>query len=139
MSEIEKEMIGHLKTFPERRKELLAFQKNVLDSHEEIKKQIQEGLMHPQPSARTIAMVGEVKDMVAAHIKEEEAWKNMMAENQERLNRVVFGDQDNMGMNAQIKEMYKKLIEVDGVKGFFKWILLTSSVVSAIYLLVKKL
>lgn len=79
MDEIEEEMTKHLKGYPVRREELLSFQKTTLENDElirgdifEIKEQIRVGLSHPNPSARTIAMVGEIKDIVVEHNKKSE-------------------------------------------------------------------
>lgn len=44
MNQIETEMTKHLETFPERRRELLEFQKKTMEEFGEIKKQIKDGL-----------------------------------------------------------------------------------------------
>jgi hypothetical protein len=52
----------------------------------------------------------------------------------ERLNRAIFGDKDtNIGMLKKVDEMYTAIIEVRGIKGFFKNILLISGVVGVMY------
>lgn len=72
-------MHEHLKDFPKRRKELLEFQEktlqndaSILEDVSAIKEQIKQGLTHPKPSAQTVAMVGEVKDLIIEHTEKSE-------------------------------------------------------------------
>lgn len=142
MNELEREMTEHLATFPERRKELLDFQKATNKNFEELKTQVKERLRHPEPAAKTIAMIGQVKDEMNDLKLSNEKWRgeilvqfSELIKNNERQNRVLFGDpqdKDDKGMHGMVKEMYTKLVQVDGVKGFFKWVVLTSSVIGAL-------
>lgn len=96
MNQIETEMTKHLETFPERRRELLEFQKKTMEEFGEIKKQIKDGLRHPEPAARTIAMIGEVKDMVLEHnkksldlMKEYTDWRDSTSKALEQLTELL--------------------------------------------------
>ncbi len=85
---------------------------------------------HNAPSPQTIARLGDIQDMA-----------NELKASNERLNRVVFGDpldKNDIGMHGKIDEMYTKLIQVGGIKGFFKWVLLTGGVVSTLYVFFRK-
>lgn len=118
------------------------FQKATNKNFEELKTQVKEGLRHPEPAAKTIAMIGQVKDEMNDLKLSNEKWRgeilvqfSELIKNNERQNRVLFGDpqdKDDKGMHGMVKEMYTKLVQVDGVKGFFKWIVLTSSVIGAL-------
>lgn len=140
---LEKEMEAHLSTFPERRKELLDFQKATNNNFEELKTQVKEGLKHPEPAAKTIAMIGQVKDEMNDLRMSNEHWReeilgqfSELMKNNERQNRVLFGDpqdKDDHGMHGMVKEMYTKLVQVDGIKGLFKWIVLTSAAFGALF------
>lgn len=117
MSQIEKEMAEHLKDFPKRRKELLEFQEKTLKNDEDIKKQIKEGLTHPQPSATTIAMIGEVKDEIKETKSISLKWTEENTRRMERIERVLFGDpldEEDKGMQKMLKEIHNKAIGKDG-------------------------
>lgn len=93
---IEKEMHDHLKDFPKRRKELLEFQELTLKNDAEIindvsaiKTQIKEGLTHPKPSAQTVAMVGEVKDLIIEHTKKSDILMRDYITWQEETNKAI--------------------------------------------------
>lgn len=124
MTQIEQEMIDHLKDFPKRRKELLEFQKktlkndkSILEDVSAIKRQIATGLTHPQPSAKTIAMIGEVKDEVKEVRSISEIWTVENTKKMERIERVLFGDPfdiEDKGMQGMLKDIHSKAVGKDG-------------------------
>ena len=86
--------------------------------------------MHNAPSPATLVKLGELQDLAVE-----------LQKSNDRLNRVVFGDpldKKDIGMHGKIDEMYTKLIQVGGIKGFFKWIMLTTGVISTLYVFFKK-
>lgn len=117
MNQIEREMAEHLKTFPERRRELLEFQKKTLENDEDIKRQIKEGLTHPQPSSVTIAMIGEVRDELAEVREMNIKWSNDNTKKMERIERVLFGDpldDEDKGMQKMLAEIHNRAVGKDG-------------------------
>lgn len=114
-------------------KALSEHEKREFKNHKTIEDKLDEArklAMHNAPSPTTLVKLGELQDLVRE-----------LQKNNDRLNRVVFGDpldKKDIGMHGKIDEMYTKLIQVGGVKGFFKWILLTGSVVTFFYAFFKK-
>jgi hypothetical protein len=108
-------------------------EKKEFANHRLIEKELEEVkkiAIHNSPSPKTIARLGDIQDMA-----------NELKASNDRLNRVVFGDpldKNDIGMHGKIDEMYTKLIQVGGIKGLFKWILLTGGVTSTLYLFFKK-
>lgn len=86
--------------------------------------------MHNSPSPATLVKLGELQDLARE-----------LQKSNDRLNRVVFGDpldRKDIGMHGKIDEMYTRLIQVGGIKGFFKWIMLTTGVISTLYVFFRK-
>lgn len=56
------------------------------------------------------------------------------------ITRALFGDKERgeIGIVQQNREVYEKVLSLNGIKGFFKWILMTGGVVGMLYTLFKK-
>lgn len=70
-----------------------------------------------------------IEAVIEDHLKSDEAF-------QEKINRVLFGDENNMGMVAENKEMYKILTSARNVGGFFggvgdigKWVFIIVGII----------
>lgn len=116
MKQIEEKMVEHISTFPDRRRELLEFQKTTLENFKEIKDQIKEGLKHQQPSSATIQMYGDLRDKV------------------ENIEHVFFGNEQTKekGMVKKVDEMYDILTQAKGAGSLLKIITLIGGATTAI-------
>ncbi len=114
-------------------KALSEHEKREFENHKTIEYKLDEAkkiAMHNAPSPATLVKLGELQDLARE-----------LQKSNDRLNRVVFGDpldKKDIGMHGKIDEMYTKLIQVGGIKGFFKWIMLTTGVISTLYVFFKK-
>ncbi len=114
-------------------KALSEHEKREFENHKLIEDKLDEAkkiAMHNSPSPATLVKLGELQDLARE-----------LQKSNDRLNRVVFGDpldKKDIGMHGKIDEMYTKLIQVGGIKGFFKWIMLTTGVISTLYVFFKK-
>ena len=114
-------------------KALSEHEKREFENHKTIEDKLDEAkkiAMHNAPSPATLVKLGELQDLARE-----------LQKSNDRLNRVVFGDpldKKDIGMHGKIDEMYTKLIQVGGIKGFFKWIMLTTGVISTLYVFFKK-
>jgi hypothetical protein len=114
-------------------KALSEHEKREFENHKTIEDKLDEAkkiAMHNAPSPATLVKLGELQDLVRE-----------LQKSNDRLNRVVFGDpldRKDIGMHGKIDEMYTRLIQVGGIKGFFKWIMLTTGVISTLYVFFKK-
>lgn len=114
-------------------KALSEHERREFENHKTIEDKLDEAkkiAMHNAPSPATLVKLGELQDLARE-----------LQKSNDRLNRVVFGDpldQKDIGMHGKIDEMYTKLIQVGGIKGFFKWILLTGSVMTFLYAFFRK-
>jgi hypothetical protein len=114
-------------------KALSEHEKREFENHKTIEDKLDEAkkiAMHNAPSPATLVKLGELQDLARE-----------LQKSNDRLNRVVFGDPldtKDIGMHGKIDEMYTKLIQVGGIKGFFKWIMLTTGVISTLYVFFKK-
>ena len=114
-------------------KALSEHEKREFENHKTIEDKLDEAkkiAMHNAPSPATLVKLGELQDLAVE-----------LQKSNDRLNRVVFGDpldKKDIGMHGKIDEMYTKLIQVGGIKGFFKWIMLTTGVISTLYVFFKK-
>lgn len=114
-------------------KALSEHEKREFENHKTIEDKLDEAkkiAMHNTPSPATLVKLGELQDLARE-----------LQKSNDRLNRAVFGDpmdDEDKGMQGMVKEMYTKLIQVGGIKGFFKWIMLTTGVISTLYVFFKK-
>lgn len=114
-------------------KALSEHERREFENHKLIEDKLDEAkkiAMHNSPSPATLVKLGELQDLARE-----------LQKSNDRLNRVVFGDpldKKDIGMHGKIDEMYTKLIQVGGIKGFFKWIMLTTGVISTLYVFFKK-
>jgi len=114
-------------------KALSEHERREFENHKLIEDKLDEAkkiAMHNAPSPATLVKLGELQDLARE-----------LQKSNDRLNRVVFGDpldKKDIGMHGKIDEMYTKLIQVGGIKGFFKWIMLTTGVISTLYVFFKK-
>lgn len=114
-------------------KALSEHEKREFENHKTIEDKLDEAkniAIHNAPSPATLVKLGELQDLARE-----------LQKSNDRLNRVVFGDpldKKDIGMHGKIDEMYTKLIQVGGIKGFFKWIMLTTGVISTLYVFFKK-
>ena len=114
-------------------KALSEHEKREFENHKTIEDKLDEAkkiAMHNAPSPATLVKLGELQDLARE-----------LQKSNDRLNRVVFGDpldKKDIGMHGKIDEMYTRLIQVGGIKGFFKWIMLTTGVISTLYVFFKK-
>lgn len=114
-------------------KALSEHEKREFENHKTIEDKLDEAkkiAMHNAPSPATLVKLGELQDLARE-----------LQKSNDRLNRAVFGDpmdDEDKGMQGMVKEMYTKLIQVGGIKGFFKWIMLTTGVISTLYVFFKK-
>lgn len=114
-------------------KALSEHERREFENHKLIEDKLDEAkkiAMHNSPSPATLVKLGELQDLARE-----------LQKSNDRLNRVVFGDpldRKDIGMHGKIDEMYTKLIQVGGIKGFFKWIMLTTGVISTLYVFFKK-
>ena len=114
-------------------KALSEHEKREFENHKLIEYKLDEAkkiAMHNSPSPATLVKLGELQDLARE-----------LQKSNDRLNRVVFGDpldKKDIGMHGKIDEMYTRLIQVGGIKGFFKWIMLTTGVISTLYVFFKK-
>lgn len=114
-------------------KALSEHEKREFENHKTIEDKLDEAkkiAMHNAPSPATLVKLGELQDLAVE-----------LQKSNDRLNRVVFGDpldKKDIGMHGKIDEMYTRLIQVGGIKGFFKWIMLTTGVISTLYVFFKK-
>lgn len=114
-------------------KALSEHEKREFENHKLIEDKLDEAkkiAMHNSPSPATLVKLGELQDLARE-----------LQKSNDRLNRVVFGDpldKKDIGMHGKIDEMYTRLIQVGGIKGFFKWIMLTTGVISTLYVFFRK-
>lgn len=114
-------------------KALSEHEKREFENHKLIEYKLDEAkkiAMHNSPSPATLVKLGELQDLARE-----------LQKSNDRLNRVVFGDpldRKDIGMHGKIDEMYTRLIQVGGIKGFFKWIMLTTGVISTLYVFFRK-
>lgn len=114
-------------------KALSEHERREFENHKLIEDKLDEAkkiAMHNAPSPATLVKLGELQDLARE-----------LQKSNDRLNRAVFGDpmdDEDKGMQGMVKEMYTKLIQVGGIKGFFKWIILTGSVVTFLYAFFRK-
>ena len=114
-------------------KALSEHERREFENHKLIEDKLDEAkkiAMHNAPSPATLVKLGELHDLARE-----------LQKSNDRLNRVVFGDpldKKDIGMHGKIDEMYTRLIQVGGIKGFFKWIMLTTGVISTLYVFFKK-
>ncbi len=114
-------------------KALSEHERREFENHKLIEDKLDEAkkiAMHNAPSPATLVKLGELQDLARE-----------LQKSNDRLNRVVFGDpldKKDIGMHGKIDEMYTRLIQVGGIKGFFKWIMLTTGVISTLYVFFKK-
>ena len=114
-------------------KALSEHEKREFENHKTIEDKLDEAkkiAMHNAPSPATLVKLGELQDLARE-----------LQKSNDRLNRAVFGDpmdDEDKGMQGLVKELYTKLIQVGGIKGFFKWIMLTTGVISTLYVFFKK-
>lgn len=114
-------------------KALSEHEKREFENHKLIEYKLDEAkkiAMHNSPSPATLVKLGELQDLARE-----------LQKSNDRLNRVVFGDpldKKDIGMHGKIDEMYTRLIQVGGIKGFFKWIMLTTGVISTLYVFFRK-
>ena len=114
-------------------KALSEHERREFENHKLIEDKLDEAkkiAMHNSPSPATLVKLGELQDLARE-----------LQKSNDRLNRVVFGDpldRKDIGMHGKIDEMYTRLIQVGGIKGFFKWIMLTTGVISTLYVFFKK-
>ena len=114
-------------------KALSEHERREFENHKTIEDKLDEAkkiAMHNAPSPATLVKLGELQDLARE-----------LQKSNDRLNRVVFGDpldKKDIGMHGKIDEMYTRLIQVGGIKGFFKWIMLTTGVISTLYVFFKK-
>ena len=114
-------------------KALSEHERREFENHKLIEDKLDEAkkiAMHNSPSPATLVKLGELQDLARE-----------LQKSNDRLNRVVFGDpldKKDIGMHGKIDEMYTRLIQVGGIKGFFKWIMLTTGVISTLYVFFKK-
>lgn len=114
-------------------KALSEHERREFENHKLIEDKLDEAkkiAMHNSPSPATLVKLGELQDLARE-----------LQKSNDRLNRAVFGDpmdDEDKGMQGMVKEMYTKLIQVGGIKGFFKWIILTGSVVTFLYAFFRK-
>lgn len=134
---IEKKVVEHIEDFPKR-------QKAYAERFESLEKIIKEGLSHPQPSTKTIAMIEEISEKFDQHIKDETgALGDILAQN-ERLVRVIFGDVDTRtgrtepGLLEMVKELHEKFVQANGVISFLKLIITVGGVSTFLYYLFKR-
>lgn len=114
-------------------KALSEHERREFENHKLIEDKLDEAkkiAMHNSPSPATLVKLGELQDLARE-----------LQKSNDRLNRVVFGDpldKKDIGMHGKIDEMYTRLIQVGGIKGFFKWIMLTTGVISTLYVFFRK-
>ena len=114
-------------------KALSEHEKREFENHKTIEDKLDEAkkiAMHNTPSPATLVKLGELQDLARE-----------LQKSNDRLNRAVFGDpmdEEDKGMQGMVREMYTKLIQVGGIKGFFKWIILTGSAVTFLYAFFRK-
>ena len=67
-------------------------------------------------------------------------WRADMIEFSKDMKHTIFGDKQTgeIGMVKEHKIMYDKMIGIDGVRGLFKWIILTSGTVGILFALFRR-
>lgn len=68
-----------------------------------------------------------------AHAGMEQDLMKEMVEGFERMNRVIFGDADTVGMQTMMKELHTKFIQANGLLSFLKLLLLIGGVSGMLY------
>lgn len=129
--EEEKALVEHVTTFPER-------QKKYAENFDRLEKVIRETATHPEPSPKTIAMLGSIKDDFKTHEQNEDEILESLLENDRRFERVLFGEGDDIGMVKMVKDMHEKLVQANGVVSFFKLFILIGGVSAMLYALFKR-
>lgn len=97
---------------------------------------IMEAEKHMEMSKPTRDEFNKVNSWISKH---EELARGII-HTQEKITLALFGDPstDEIGVVRQSNEMYKKMMEMSGIKGFFQWVLLSGGVVALLYSLFKK-
>lgn len=103
------------KTFAEMRAEIKRLSEDM--------RAVQIACAHQEPSAKTLMMFDTIKD-----------------ENK-KFHRVLFGDKETgeVGMQQMVKEMYTKIVQVNGLVGFFKLFMILGGVSGMLYAFFKKI
>lgn len=91
---------------------------------------------HCTPSQETLRQIAELRTWIEDHKR----MTDTMNESMRDITRALFGDKDRgeIGIVQQNREVYEKVLSLDGIKGFFKWILMTGGVVGMLYTVFKK-
>lgn len=126
--EILKKVIEHVDTYPERAKLLRAFERETFERFDSLDRKIDAGLKHPEPAAKTIAMIGQMKDemddkmdevkrMHTEWIQTNDILIRGNSDKLERVIRVLFGDpldKDDNGIHGMMKEMRNRIVADTG-------------------------
>lgn len=138
---VEDKINEHLEGFPLRQKEML-------ERFDRLENQIKQGLSHPEPSAKTIAMIGLVKDEMDEVKKLNQHWTiendrrhRENTEKLERITRVLFGEplnKEDNGIQGMVKDIHTEFVQKKGLISAAKLFLLFGGVTAMIYALFKK-
>ena len=92
--------------------------------------------MHCTPSQETLRQIAELRTWIEEHKR----MTDTMNESMRDITRALFGDKERgeIGIVQQNREVYEKVLSLNGIKGFFKWILMTGGVVGMLYTVFKK-
>lgn len=101
-----------------------------------VTKRIEELGKHMTPSQETITRLCSIEEWRKKH--EELAVES--AKKQDKMFFAMFGDEDTkvIGLVDKTDVIYTKMLGLNGVKGFFQWVLLSGGVIGLLFALFKK-